>query len=524
MQFLRSKTLRAAGGLVLAAHLAGFDDGSRAAQAANGAQDAYASKAPADVYGIVNLTPSQALVTHINASGQAAFEYIGLDYNAHVGFFDGQRLIHPITPSNTVSFLGALNDRGELAFVSRRVDPADPWSTNLQPYRWSAARGLARLPSLGAAGDSWLPAINNNGIVVGASYTGSDPATGRGVRWSAANRLTVLPRPPGFDLSYAFDINERNVIVGSVTDGGGINYATRWDSANRPTVLGTLGGVRGAIAMYTNERGDIAGMLDGGTPEARAFLWSPARGVATPGPNAVVVGLNEAGEIAGRIISPDGANRAFLYSRARGLVDLHPAALAVSEINSLNDAGVSVGVAWASQGERRAYRWSRTGAAVDLNTRLLNPPAGLTLASALAIAANGDIVAESSAGLVLLRRGGGGTDAPVLGPINFPETALNRPLQLTLSFRDRNVGDRHRATVDWGDGQGPQPATVREVRGSGEVSARHTFTTPGPRNIIVRVIDSTGKSTVQYIESLIGFKTASPPRAALARPVPPPLR
>lgn len=517
MHILRSKTLRAAGGLVLAAHLAGFDDGTRAAAPANGAQGASALHAPADVYGIVNLVPSQALVAHINASGQAAFEYIGLDYNAHVGFFDGQRVIHPITPSNTVSFLGALNDRGELAFVSRYVDPDDPWSTNLQPYRWSAARGLARLPSLGAAGDSWIPAINNNGIVVGASYTGSDPATGRGVRWSAANRLTVLPRPPGFDLSYAFDINERNVSVGSVTDAGGINHAARWDSANRPTVLGTLGGVRGAIAMYNNERGDIAGMLDGGTPDARAFLWSPSRGVATPGPNAVVVGLNEAGEIAGRIVSPDGASRAFLYSRARGLVDLHPASLAVSEINSLNDAGVSVGVAWASQGERRAYRWSRTGAAVDLNTRLLNPPAGLTLASALAIAANGDIVAESSAGLVLLRRGGG-TDAPVLGPINFPETALNRPLPLTLSFRDRNVGDRHKATVDWGDGLGPQPAVVRAARGSGEVSARHTFTTAGARNIIVRVTDSTGRSTVQYMEALIGFRTAPAPRAAPARP------
>jgi len=516
MHILRDKTLRAAGGLVLAAHLAGFDDGTRAAQAANGAQDANASKAPADVYGVVNLVPFQALVTHINASGQAAFEYIGLDYNAHVGFFDGQRLIHPITPNNTVSFLGALNDRGELAFVSRQVDPAAPWSTNLQPYRWSAARGLASLPSLGTGGDSWIPAINNNGIVVGTSYTGPDPATGRGVRWNAANRLSMLPSPPGFGPGYAVDINERNVSVGSVTDAGGANHAVRWDSANRPTVLGTLGG-RGAIAMYNNERGDIAGMLDGGTPDARAFLWSPARGVASPGPNAVVVGLNEAGEIAGRIIDPAGGSRAFLYSRARGLVDLHPASLLVSEVNSLNDAGISVGLAWGSEGGRRAYRWSRTGAAVDLNTRLLNPPAGLELASALAIAANGDIVAESNAGLVLLRRGGG-TDAPVLGPIHFPETALDRPLPLTLSFRDRNIGDRHKATVDWGDGQGPQPATVRESRGSGEVSAQHTYTTLGARNIIVRVTDSTGRSTVQYMESLIGYWKAPAPRAAPARP------
>lgn len=518
MYISRSKNLRVAGALVLAAHLAGFDDGARAAQPKDSAQDASAFQAPADVYGIVNLTPAQALLVRINATGQAAFEYIGLDYRAHVGFFDGQRIIHPIAPGATYSFLGALNDRGELAFVARYVDPALPWSTGLQPYRWSAARGLARLPSLGANTDNWIPAINNNSNIVGASYSSSDASTARALRWSAANGLTVLPRPPGFGPSYAYDINERNVSVGTVADASGADNAVRWDSANRPTVLGTLGGVRGAVAMFNNERGDIAGMLDGATPDARAFLWSPGRGVATPAPNAVVVGLNESGEIAGRIVSPDGASRAFLYSRARGLVNLHPASFFLSEVNGLNDAGVSVGVAWSGQGERRAYRWSRTGAFVDLNTRLLNPPAGLVLASALDIAANGDIIAESSAGLVLLRRGSGGTDAPVLGPIDLPDRALNRPLQLTLSFRDRNLGDRHTATVDWGDGLGPQPAAVRESRGSGQVSARHTFTTPAEYNIIVRVTDSTGKSTVQYIQSAIGFRATPAPRAALARP------
>ena len=117
MHILKGKTLRAAGGLVLAAHLAGFDDGTRAAQLAGSAQGADALHAPADVYGIVNLVPSQALIAHVNASGQAAFEYSGLDYRVHVGFFDGQRLIDPITSANTDAFLGALNDRGELAFV-----------------------------------------------------------------------------------------------------------------------------------------------------------------------------------------------------------------------------------------------------------------------------------------------------------------------------------------------------------------------------------------------------------------------
>jgi len=118
MQFSTSSMPHMAGGLVLAAQLAGFVDGARAAQPA---PDTAALQTRSDVYGIVNLVPSQALVVHINASGQAAFEYIGPDYRAHVGYFDGQRVRHPVAPGRTVSFLGALNDRGELAFLARAL-------------------------------------------------------------------------------------------------------------------------------------------------------------------------------------------------------------------------------------------------------------------------------------------------------------------------------------------------------------------------------------------------------------------
>lgn len=513
MHIFSSKTFRVAGGLVLAAHLAGFDDGAATARAA----DAGARQARPDVYGIVNLTPSLALITHINATGQAAFEYTGLDYRNRVAFFDGERVIHPISPDRTVSFLGALNDRGELAFLARYLDPAHPLSQTFQPYRWSAARGLARLPSRSLRADSWIPSMNNNGEIVGASYTSPDPESGRAVRWSAANRLTTLPTPAGYGQSRAVDINDNNVTVGDATDAAGVLQAVRWDSANRPTVLGTFGGTS-AVAMYNNERGDIAGMIDSGTSAFRAFLWSPGRGLATPGPNSVPVGLNAQGEVAGRIVDPAGGYRAFLYSRARGVVNLHPASFYLSEVNDLNDSGVTVGIAWRTQGERSAYRWSRRGAAVDLNTRLLNPPRGLELTSALGIAANGDIIAESNAGMVLLRWGGRGTDAPVLGPIDFPEARPYRPLQLTLSFRDRNLGDRHTATVDWGDGRGPQPASVRESRGSGEVRARNTFTREGDYNIVVRVTDSSGRSTVQYIQRLIRELAVPAPAGAQAPP------
>lgn len=518
MPILMSRTLRAASALVLAAHLAGFTDeiqpaAATAATAAGSAQDAGALQARPDVYGIVNLVPFQTLTAQINASGQVAVEYIGLGNQVHVGFFDGQRLVHPIAPGRTVARLGALNDRGELAFLARYLDPAHPLSAAFQPFRWTAARGLVRLPSFSTATDSFIPAINNNGEIAGASYASDEASSARAVRWTAGNRLTRLGIPAGFGESYAIDINNRNVSVGYAIDAAGVAQAMRWDSANRPSVLGTLGGAT-AIATYTNDRGDIAGMLDSATANYRAFLWSPGRGLAIPGPNTVPVGLNAAGDMVGRIVDPGGGYRAFLYSRSRGLVDLHPASFYLSEANGVNDAGVTVGVAWRSEAQRSAYRWSGTGAAVDLNTRLLNPPAGLVLTSALGIAANGDIVADSNAGPVLLRWGGGGTDAPVLGPIRLPAPVLNQPVQLALSFRDRNPGDSHVATVDWGDGRGPQRATVREYQGRGEVRAQHRFTREGDYDVLVRVTDSSGRSSIQYVAVGL-FNQAAPAPAGM---------
>ncbi|MDM5177399.1 PKD domain-containing protein [Massilia sp. DJPM01] len=103
---------------------------------------------------------------------------------------------------------------------------------------------------------------------------------------------------------------------------------------------------------------------------------------------------------------------------------------------------------------------------------------------------------NSNAGLVLLRLGGGGTDAPVLGPIRTGAALPNQPARLTLSFRDRNAYDTHAATIDWGDGSGAQSARVRESRGRGEVSAAHTYAAQGSYQVVVRVSDSGGKASL----------------------------
>ncbi|KFI06613.1 hypothetical protein JN27_13035 [Massilia sp. BSC265] len=463
-----------------------------------------------DVYGIVNLSGGTVgYFADINARGQAVFEYEGLDGLLKVGYFDGRRVID-ISPPNSGSVrFGGLNEQGEVALSASIIEPAAPRGGPLRPFRWSASRGLVPLPSLSSEGSTFVTAINNRSEIIGHSALSAERGTNRAVRWTATNRLIPLPAPAGIDQSFASDINDHNVTVGSGDRASGEPNLLAWDAAGRMMHLGAFG-KRFAFASYNNNRGEVAGMLDVHTRNRSAFLWSPGKGAVRIGAGTVAHQLNELGEVVGRRDgdNANGTPRAFLFSRARGLVDLHPRGLDASEADDLNDHGVVVGVGYRASGERIAYRWTRGGAA-DLNTRLLDPPAGLVLTSGLAVSNNGDIIADSNAGVLLLRANGGGTDAPVLGPIRHADPRLDQPLGITLSFRDRNVGDTHTATVDWGDGSGPQAVPVREYRGKGEVRASHTYKASGDYNIIVRVRDSTGRAT-QLFERITVLELGAP--------------
>ncbi|QOY93332.1 hypothetical protein IM543_17455 [Massilia sp. UMI-21] len=517
--------------LTAAVSVHGMGDSAAAPAQAGYAGGGHASR---DVYGIVNMVPFRTSRASFNARGQAAFEYLPFDFRLRVGFFDGRRVVDPLPPADTLSVLGDLNDRGEVALLARYLDPAHPLSDGFRPVRWSAARGAVILPvPYLADADLYLGAINDRGEIVGSSSTAAGGGSYRAVRWTAANRVMPLPAPAGFGDVAAVDINDSNVAIGGSTTAAGAAHALRWDPAGRPVDLGTFG-AGGAAPRYINKRGDIAGMLDPGTDNFQSFLWSPGRGLLRVGLHTVLARLNEAGEQVGRIQRAGNENHAYYFSRARGLVDLHPRALFASEANDINQGGIVVGLGRRSEGDPGlAYRWSRPGGAVDLNTRLLDPPSGLEVNEALAVAPNGDILAHSSAGLVLLRARGGGSDAPVLGPIQLPQPELNRPVTLTLSFRDRNPGDTHSATIDWGDGNGPQPAAVREYRGQGEVRATRTFTVEGDYNMVVRVTDSTGLGKMQVTSMLIrelggpplpgeSARSGSAPRSIGGATAPPP--
>jgi PKD repeat protein len=77
------------------------------------------------------------------------------------------------------------------------------------------------------------------------------------------------------------------------------------------------------------------------------------------------------------------------------------------------------------------------------------------------------------------------------------------------TFTDAGVLDTHTATIDWGDGAGPQPATVTQGAGSGSVAGSHVFTT-GSYTVTVRVTDSDGASGSDTLTVLVGSGNRPP--------------
>jgi hypothetical protein len=138
-------------------------------------------------------------------------------------------------------------------------------------------------------------------------------------------------------------------------------------------------------------------------------------------------------------------------------------------------------------------------AAVDLNGRLYRAPAGLVLYTGKAINDRGDILADSNAGLVLLRPGTRGSDAPVLGPVNTA-TATGTPavgarVDFSVAFMDTGPSETHTATASIDDGCPADMPVVREARGNGEVDVGHTFCRAGDVMIRVKVTDRAGNTT-----------------------------
>lgn len=464
-----------------------FAAGSAAAAPAAAPAPAAPCSCRASVYSVINLDPEGGAAALLNEKGQAAFGSFVFGTN---GFFDGER-VRPIgSLGGGFTVVKGLNDGGVV--IGESTDASEPRG-NDYPFTWTPGRGMRALPG-SLRGQVWD--INDRNQVVG--QLGAPGITARAVRWDPNGTIVPLGPLP-FSLSEGRTINNAALAGGYADYADGSIHATLWDAGGRLTDLGTLGGGR-AFTVFVNERGEAAGYSDDATNENEVgFFWSARTGRVPIGSRnggvRLIAGLNDRGEVAGITGGPD-VTAAYLWSRPRGLVALPRAGAAESDVFDINNRSEMVG-GLRRGGASRAVLWRGLSAPVDLNTRLVRAPAGLVLEAGAAINESGTILAYSNAGLVMLRPGTRGSDAPVLGPVTgLPDTVtVGQEVRASLGFIDNAPGQVHTAAVDWEDSCASPHPLVREANGMGEVGLQHRFCTPGFQTVTLRVTDSGGRST-----------------------------
>jgi probable HAF family extracellular repeat protein len=431
----------------------------------------------------------------INSRNQVAFSENGASGN-RAAFFDGETVRDIGTLGGAEAYAPALNDVGQVAGYS--TNPGG----NYRAFRWTETGGMADLGTLYGAAASKGLAINRQGQVVGYS----EPALGpvQAFIWSDTAGMVDLGRlGGGLGDAAAQAVNDAGMAAGSSTAPDGNSHGFAWTRAGGMVDLGTVGGID-SYATLINNAGQIAGYSAVNNADGfnyHGFVWNKASGMVDIGTlsglGSAALAMNAAGQVAGVSDTTDLYQHAIWWTREGGMVDLGTLGGTISRALGVNKHGVVVGLSNtpAGQFDYRAFLWTKAQGMVDLNTRIPHAPAGLVLTGALAISDTGAIVADSNAGLVLLKPGASGTDAPVVGPITPGDpVAVGTRVAFSASFTDQNSADTHSATWSWGDRCARDPGTVTEGDGAGTVGGQHTFCTAGVYPVMLTVTDNTGRS------------------------------
>jgi probable HAF family extracellular repeat protein len=250
--------------------------------------------------------------------------------------------------------------------------------------------------------------------------------------------------------SYAADVNNNAVVVGSSLTAAGARHAFRWTADRGMEDLGTLPGDECSAATSIAADGQILGLSGpaGCYPyNSKTVVWSPSGTIAAvpmaplgdlPGP---ANDLNQEGEIVGWDYV--GHQRAYYWSESSGKLDITGREGQASEINA---SGVVVGYVNVLSGPTRcpafppspscfrAFLWSLTAGYQELGVPGTNPNTkvigyGLNnggTAVGMVYGAGGAWRWNEASGFTLL---------PVLGPTPSPDAAA-----VSINSRETAVG------------------------------------------------------------------------------------
>ncbi|WP_181373066.1 PKD domain-containing protein [Massilia glaciei] len=485
-------------------------------------------------YHIVNLGSGQLpTIPQINARGQVAFSLFSPTPRAY--FYDGAMVRNIGDLGAPEAYAEDLNEWGQVTGYAAYGN-----GLNVHAFVWSAAAGMVDLRTLGNAVYSQGRAINNLGQVAGYSqWIGPALDPYHAFRWSFASGMMDLGTVAGLG-SVGTVINDAGMVVGFSNAASGNAHAFAWRHGTGMVDLGALGGDN-SYAEDVNESGQVAGsalvsMIDF---NYHAVFWNSAGAMfdlgTLGGPGSGVWDMNNLGQVVGVADTAAGKQHAMSWTMAGGMRDLGTLGGSYSSAIAVNDKGQVVGAARTRSDRSRAFLWSAGRPMADLNRRIKNAPAGLRLEIGVAINDKGWIVAESNAGLVLLKPGPGALVAPAIGPIAVRDSVPpGRPVMLSAGFSDADLADTHSAVWSWGDGSADAAGTVIGRAGAGRAAGSHTFDAPGVYWVTLTLTDNTGRTSAVsrkvvvaapcgcvaaangWFMSPAGALKSGPPKAALA--------
>ncbi|MGB7219190.1 MAG: PxKF domain-containing protein [Vicinamibacterales bacterium] len=256
---------------------------------------------------------------------------------------------------------GVNNGALVVGFSWRRTSNDLSASSVTHGFAWTASTGMVDIGTFG--GDTYPNAVNNNGLVVGTSYT-EDNATSRPFAWTRADGLIDLGSLGG-RFGEALAVSDSGVVVGYSYTAGDVSYPHpfAWTQESGMIDLGTLGTGNGGYATAVNDDGVVVGYTSSaGSNAIRAFVWSFPNGMVDLDPvdtrESYATGISNDGLVVGNHLVDDSRGLyGFAWTPAGGMADLDPLGAPYSQIDKVTKSGIVLGFSWGPGGAGHATVW-----------------------------------------------------------------------------------------------------------------------------------------------------------------------
>ena len=239
----------------------------------------------------------------------------------------------------------AVNGRGVLAgyFITQ--------DRRYNAFRWRPTGGYTLLGD--GTSQTFAYDLNDADVVVGE--LSPQAASRRALRWDAAGVQFQLPGLGGTDVG-ARAIDQQGDIAGFSSDAGGITHAVLWRRGG--AALNLTPGWSFGLGLDVSDSGFVVGQGKSGG-EIGAFVWSAASGPRLiVGPQIQGVGSFYGVNNLGQAVGADAAGPIF-WSAATGLVRL-PTPFAVGSFSAafdITDGGLIVGMITPIGGQGHVATW-----------------------------------------------------------------------------------------------------------------------------------------------------------------------